>query len=157
MLPSRLWNDLQMMTQEQALIEILELNERTRQYGLALTPEEAKQVMVARDEALLGTGRVELDIEVSKSLIDRFASSPFMRAEDYVFVLMELHELFYHLKNETEDRINDVKLIDMMRERFDRECGGSMDMLKSVMEEYAEQFRNEMAFELHWTEGGDDE
>jgi hypothetical protein len=47
------------------------------------------------------------------------------------------------LRNETEDKIGDFKLISMMKEMFDGECAGSVELLKSRLEEFAENFRSE--------------
>ncbi|MBY9080668.1 hypothetical protein KIH86_14240 [Paenibacillus sp. HN-1] len=141
---SRLFNSLSNSMQEQAVIQILELNEKTKEYGLVLSPDEARQMIVARNQVLHNYGRVELSIEVTKELIEVFSESPHMREEDYASTLNELHEVFYNLKNETEDKIGDSRLIELMRELYDEDCGGSLDLLKSKLEEYAEVFRREV-------------
>lgn len=157
MFPSRIWKELLGSTEDQAVMEILELNEKTKPYGLVLTPEEARQLIMARDQALYHYGRVELGIEVSKALIEEFAASSFIRNDNFSSVLIELQEIFYYLKNETEDRIGDFKLIGIMRERFDDDCGGSLELLKSRLEEYAESFRGEIQHNELLSEGDDDE
>ena len=55
--------------------------------------------------------------------------------------LNELHEIFYYLRNETEDRIGDSKFIHMIKVYFDQDCAGSLELLKSKLEEFAEKFR----------------
>lgn len=72
-----------------------------------------------------------------------FSESPYITQEHYVSTLHELHEIFYHLKNETEDKIGDAKLIGMMKDCFDQECEGSLELLKDKLEEYAAAFRVE--------------
>lgn len=156
MLPSRLWKELYASVQDQDVMEIVELNEQIKEYGLALTLEEAKQLIFARDRALDHYGRVELGIEATKTLITELAASPYMDHDNFLSVLNELQEMFYYLKNETEDRIGDFELISMIRERFDGDCGGSMDLLKSNLEEYAEHFRREVQFNEFLLEGDDD-
>ncbi|GIP35361.1 DUF6323 family protein [Paenibacillus sp. J2TS4] len=156
MFPSRIWNELHASAQDQAVLEILELNEKTKEYGLVLTPEEVKHLIMARNQALSNYGRVELGIEVSKALIEEFASSPYIRDDNYASVLNELHEIFYYIKNETEDRIGDFKLIGIMRERFDHDCGGSIELLKSKLEEETENYRREIQLDELMSEGDDD-
>lgn len=61
-----------------------------------------------------------------------------------MFIRCELHEIFYYLRNETEDKIGDVKLIHMMKDYFDGPCASSLEILRSKMEEFAENFRRDM-------------
>lgn len=141
---SRLFHSLNQTAQEQAVMEILELNEKTAPFGLMLTPEEAAQMIRVRNQLLYSYGRVELGFEVIRSLIDGFAASPYINDENYVPTLNELQEIFYYLKNETEDQIGDARLVEIMRQLFDEESGGSLELLKSNLEEYAYHYRREM-------------
>ncbi|MDR0268605.1 DUF6323 family protein [Paenibacillus sp.] len=154
---SRLFNALNMSVQEQVVSEILELNEKTKVYGLALKPQDVELMLAARSQVLCGYSRVELGIEVTKELIELFSASAFIRQEDYLDTLNELHEIFYDLKNETEDQISDMKLIHKMKEVFEEDCGGSLDFLKSKLEEYAGSFRRELQQNDYLREGEDDD
>ncbi|MBH8609160.1 DUF6323 family protein [Thermoactinomyces sp. CICC 10521] len=140
---SRIFNAINISVQEKYMTEILELNEKTKEFGLILTPDEVKNMMVARNKVLRDYGRVELGIEVTKELIEVFSESPYIHEDNYAATLTELHEIFYYLRNETEDKIGDFKLISMMKEMFDGECAGSVELLKSRLEEFAENFRSE--------------
>jgi hypothetical protein len=140
---SRIFNAINISVQEKYMIEILELNEKTKEFGLILTPDEIKNMMVARNKVLRDYGRVELSIEVTKELIEVFCTSPYIHDDNYVSTLNELHEIFYYLRNETEDKIGDFKLVQIMKEIFDGECGGSVELLKSKLEEFAENFRRD--------------
>lgn len=144
MLPSPIWKGLQASVEGKAAVEILALNDKTKRYGLALTPDDVQRLLVARSQALQNYGRVELGIEVSKALVEGFASSPYISEENFVSVLTELHDVFYYMKNETEDKVSDPKLIGMMREYFDGPCGGSIDVLKDKLQVYAETFRKQL-------------
>lgn len=139
------------------MTELLELNEKTKEYGLVLTPQEIERMMAARSQILYGYGRVELSIQVTKELIESFSDSSFIQQESYADTLNELHEIFYYLKNETEDRISDRKLLYRMKEMFEDDCEGSLDLLKSRLEEYAEAFRRELQKLEFLREGEDDD
>ncbi|WP_246873674.1 DUF6323 family protein [Paenibacillus dendritiformis] len=154
---SRLFNSLNTSAQEQVMTELLELNEKTKEYGLVLTPKEIERMMAARSQILYGYGRVELSIQVTKELIESFSDSSFIQQESYADTLNELHEIFYYLKNETEDRISDRKLLYRMKEMFEDDCEGSLDLLKSRLEEYAEAFRRELQKLEFLREGEDDD
>ncbi len=121
--------------------ELLEMNQKTQAFGLTLTPAQIQQMITARNKVLRDYGRVELGFEVTKQLMELFCASPYINNENYATTLHELHEIFYYLRNETEDKIGDAKLIGLMKDYFDNECAGSLELLKSTLEEFAEQFR----------------
>jgi hypothetical protein len=154
---SRLFTSLSLSTQEQHMIELLELNEKTKRFGLTLVPDDIKQLMAARNQMLHHYGRLELGIEATKEIIEVFSESPYINQENYASTLHELHEIFYYLKNETEDKIGDFKLIGIMKDCFDHECGGSLELLRSKLEEFAAEFRIEAMRDELLSEGDDDE
>lgn len=140
---SRIFNAIQQSPSSKTMGELLDLNEKTKEHGLVLTPEDVKTVVVSRNKVLRDHGRVELGIEVTKNLIEVFSASPYLDPDHYVDALNELHEIFYYMRNETEDQIGDVKLIHRMKDAFDGPCGGSLELLRSKMEAFAENFRRD--------------
>ncbi|HEX9061312.1 MAG TPA: DUF6323 family protein [Clostridia bacterium] len=130
--------------------ELLSTNEKTKEFGLILTEKDTVEIITARNSALKSHGRVDLGIEVSLNLIESFYTSPFITGENYVDTLNELHEIFYYIKNETEDKLSDDKLIEIMTEYFENRCKGSLELLKGMLQAFAEDFRkniNELSFE----------
>ncbi|WP_245632812.1 DUF6323 family protein [Alicyclobacillus kakegawensis] len=95
-------------------------------------------------------------MEATKELIEVFSASPCICQENYISTLNELHEIFYYLKNETEDKIGDFKLIAIMKHYFDNECAGSLKLLRNKLEEFAENFRIQ-TMHLEYLKEGDDE
>jgi len=154
---SRMFNSMHVSMYEQYLTELLELNEKTQAYGLTLSPKDIELIMASRTQVLYSYGRVELSIEVTKELIEAFSSSAFVQQENYTDTLTELHEVFYYLKNETEDRISDRELLLAMRQLFEEECAGSLVLLKSKLEENAQDFRRELQKSELLLEGEDDD
>ncbi|MBO0996019.1 DUF6323 family protein [Bacillus sp. SD088] len=132
--------------------EIVKVNQKTKEFGLELTRDEIKNIIVARNQVLHSYGRVELSVDVTKELAEVFCSSPYVDNKNYVFTLYELQETFYYLKNETEDKIGDSPLIAVMKNYFDDVCNGSLELLKSKLEEFAERFRNEASFRKSFLE-----
>ncbi|RXZ78624.1 hypothetical protein EBB07_26145 [Paenibacillaceae bacterium] len=141
---SRIFHALNLSMQGQYVTELLELNEKIKDYGLVLTVEDVQLMFAARSQVLRNYGRVELSIEVTKALIELFSTSAFIQQENYVHTLNELHEIFYYLKNETEDKISDIKLLHRMREVFEEDCEGALSLLQSRLEELAEVFRRQL-------------
>lgn len=134
-------NSMNNALKERQVNEILKLNDDTREYGLVLKSEEVLQILDARNKYLQHVGRIELGIEVSKSIIHSFCNSSYIAQDGYVDALHELHEIFYSMKNETEDKIGDEKLIRIMKDFYEKSSGGSLELLKSQLLTFAEDFR----------------
>jgi len=126
-LPIR-FNQLNALQQTFLVDEIMVMNDETRAYGLTLSPTEIRDVLESRQSFLKGYGRVELDAEATKKLIRAISDSPFLTQEEYAQVLIALHELFYYIKNETNDRLEDDQLIRILRD-FYNQLGGSLEMM----------------------------
>lgn len=98
---------------------------RAAERGLRLSSSEAAMLIDSRERALRDTERIEFESGALEALIETFADSPHL---DGAEVLCELTELFYHLKNETDDRVSDEALLRRMREVFD-DCRGTVELL----------------------------
>lgn len=142
----RLLGNIDSFMLEKYVDELLGVNQKTKEYGLELTSDEIKGMVIVRKQVLHGYGRVELGVEVIKELSEVFCTSPFMEKENFASTLNELQEVFHYTKNETEDEISDSLLINIMKDCFDDTCKGSMELLKSKLEEFAEHFRNDVQF-----------
>ncbi|HCF50772.1 MAG TPA: hypothetical protein DER60_10850 [Syntrophomonas sp.] len=123
--------------------EILQSNQQSRQYGLELTPLQAMELLQTRRRALKSQGRLELGIEVIKKMIAAFCSSPYIHPHEYAGTLGELVEIFYYMKNETRERLGDDELITVMRELFDSQSRGSLELLRDRdLDRYARELRD---------------
>ena len=109
--------------------QVMGLNAVTEQAGLSLSAAQATALEETRAEALHATGRIEFGAGISEKLILAFYASPYLTKDNYAATLFSLTELFYQLKNETEDRIPDDELLAEMRARFDGDCHGSTELL----------------------------
>ena len=108
---------------------LMQVNDVTRPYGLALTHEDAVTVLNARTQALRGSGRIEIGSGAVDRLIEKFCDSPYINEENYVESICRLTELFYFMKSDTLDRLTDEELLDQMKQAFDGCCEGSIDLL----------------------------
>ncbi|MEF3327810.1 DUF6323 family protein [Oceanobacillus oncorhynchi] len=152
---SDMLNSIQLSQNSNAVMELVRLNDKTKERGLILTPDDAKTLVVSRNKVLRDHARVELSIGVLKELIEVFSTSPYMDQEHYVDTLNELQEIFYYLRNETEDKFSDAKLIQLMNESYNGSCAGSIELLRSKMEELAENFRRNIALPNSLFKGDD--
>ena len=101
----------------------------TRQHGLTLSPAQAAALDRTRSDALRRTGRVELHGGTVETLLRTFCASPYLTQASFEPVLHELIGLFYDLRAEISDRIPDDALIGYMKQAFDGECAGSVELL----------------------------
>lgn len=115
---------------EQQVNEIIRLNEETVKYGLTLSKHEIMQIIDVRNDLLRGYGRIELGTEVINKLIKSFYNSSYIQQDMYMLTLMELQEVFYYMKNETEDNLSDDEIIEILREFFGDYCKGSIELLQ---------------------------
>lgn len=120
------------LTQRRQAEKLLACNEQTAPHGLTLTANQAEALTVTQEETLKVTGRVEFGCGVTERLIFAFCDSPYITQENYEATLHELIEMFYAFKNETADEVGDDALIDVMKEAFDGECCGSVELLSGT-------------------------
>lgn len=127
---------------EQALTRA---NEKTRDAGLALSPAQIHFLTLAHLEALQSTGRMEMGAGALPKLMEAFCDSPFLTRDNYAQTLAELQDAFYYFKNESEDRIADDELVELMRDVFNGRAQGSMEyLIGTSLEELC-----------RWARGGD--
>ncbi len=115
--------------QKQAVNEIIKCNDFTAKYCLALTNEQAVELVETRTYSLKANGRIEFGGGVIDKIIKEFCDSRYISMHNYTEILHELIEMFYYYKNETLDLISDDDLIKFMKEAFDGVCQGSTDLL----------------------------
>ncbi len=113
-----------------AVSEIISCNEKTLDYGLKLNPSDALSLVETRSEALKSMGRIEFKGGIINKLILEFSNSPYISQYNYVDTINELIETFYYFKNETLDEMGDDDLIFKMKDYFDHNCQGSMELLQ---------------------------
>jgi hypothetical protein len=118
------------LIRRESVADILAVNGTTDQMGLVFTPRQAAALIQARDRALSLSGRLELGGGMVKKLILAFYDSPFFQNGQAVDILESLLEIFYYMKDETFDTIGDDELITFLRERFDGDCRGSLELLR---------------------------
>lgn len=110
--------------------EILALNEVSRNYGLVLSEEDARELSEMRNKAIVENERVEIGVGAVADIIKRFCTSRYITEENYTYVLNEVTYLFYFIKTETDDKISDADLIEELFTRFELYCRGSIDTLE---------------------------
>lgn len=119
------------VTNQLAMAEIINCNQKTSRYGLTLSQADALELVATRSEALSNYGRIEFSGGIISKLILSFSNSPFLTKHNYIATLSDLIETFYYFKNETLDEISDDDLISLMKKYFDHRCQGSVELLQN--------------------------
>lgn len=128
---------------KQELQNIILCNEQTQKFGLVLSADEAKELLVCRKNSLKESQRVEFGQSILTKLIFDFCDSQFINQDNYFEVLAELQEIFYSYKNESMDEITDDELIAFMKQQFEEVCYGDIEYLKGTcLERYARAIRS---------------
>ncbi|XAM50939.1 hypothetical protein TVTCOM_10480 [Terrisporobacter vanillatitrophus] len=120
--------------------EILKINEESSAYGLILTPEDVEEIIKSRGHSLKTYGRIDLNMDVTKKLINKIYTSQYTDKDDYVEIINDLQDIFYYLKNETLDEISDYEIIDIIVEFYEK-TSGRMDNIQNLSEKFALDYR----------------
>ena len=133
---------MQNKKQEQELAVLESYNQKTKQFGLCLSQEEAKELMICRNNSLKRNKRIEFGPGMLDRLIFTFCDSMYINQENYLDTLEQLQEIFYQMKNETEDRLTDDELLTFMKEQFETVCFGDVQYLHGTcLERFATAVR----------------
>jgi hypothetical protein len=133
---------MQMKKQEKEITSLISYNEKTEQFGLVLTNEEAKKLVISRNESLKKHQRVEFGTGILEKLIYYFCDSQYINQDDYAEILMELQDIFYRFKSEAEDLLTDDELMTFMKDQFESVCTGDTDYLADTcLERFAQAIR----------------
>ena len=111
---------------------ILNTNQYTQKYGLALSRKDAQELMERRKQTLRETRRVEFGKGILPRIIYEFCDSDYISQSDYAKTLARLQEIFFHYKNEMMDEISDDELLHFMKEQFETICEGDLDYLEGT-------------------------
>lgn len=111
---------------------ILNTNQYTQKYGLALSRKDAQELMERRKQTLRETRRVEFGEGILPRIIYEFCDSDYISQSDYAKTLARLQEIFFHYKNEMMDEISDDELLHFMKEQFEDICYGDLDYLEGT-------------------------
>ena len=75
------------------------------------------------------------EIQEMEQLIDTFIDCPYITRDEFADVMEEVIEVFYTMKNECSDLIDDQHLMHYMRKQLD-ECHGVIVMMSDAVNEY---------------------
>ncbi|WP_244835064.1 DUF6323 family protein [Clostridium sp. BJN0001] len=128
---------------KQTFEDIIKCNEFTKEYRLSLCEKDVKEIIKTRNESLQKSGRIEFNGQIISKIIKEFCDSPYISQDNYSDTINEFVEIFYNYKNETLDYITDDELIEIMKDKVDNYCQGSLELLEGkALYKIAENIRN---------------
>ena len=110
---------------------LVDLNAKANNYGLVITEAVAREIAVYRNNALIENERFELSSDAVARLTSAFLETRYINQEDFAVTMGEIINLFYLIKNETENTISDDDLISVMLKVFVETCFGSIEVMQS--------------------------
>lgn len=133
-----LWN----RNPEKECTELLAAGRKMEQFGIQLTKEQIRSLILRKNESLKKHRRVEFGKGILEQLLFTFMDSQYIDQENCMEVMAQLQDIFYQFKNETQDRITDEELLDCMKEQFETVCAGDTGYLADTcMERIARRLR----------------
>lgn len=128
--------------QNQELAVLIAVNEKTEQFGLSLTEDDARALMICRDRSLRKYQRAEFGEGILEKLIFIFCDSQYISQDNYRQAMERLQDIFYEFKNEAQELLTDDELLTFMREQYDGVCCGDLEYLEGTcLEAFAEAIR----------------
>lgn len=125
-------NWLELLSGQTQIAQVLDTNQYTERFGLALTNEDAQLLVQERTNALRTEQRVEFGQGILPKIIYMFCDSAYITQANYRDTLIRLQEIFYLYKNEMLDEITDDELLEFMKEQFEGVCYGDLDYLEGT-------------------------
>lgn len=110
--------------------EIMLTNEISKTFGLNLSSQDSREIIIARNTTLKDYGRIEVDTEITRKIIMQFCSSPYIQQDDYMETIIEIQDLFHYIKNELDDNIGDAELIEKLADLYNYKCFGVFELLE---------------------------
>ena len=136
-------NDLEFTGEKRLFTELMDMNERIADQGLALTATDVKVLIEDRRRVLRENERIEFKGEILPKLIQAFSDSPYIDRESFRDTVAELQEIFFFYKNESRDIVSDDELIVFMKKEFNGPACGSIEYLEGTsLEQYAQKIRS---------------
>ena len=120
--------------------QILEINDKSVDYGLVLSPKDVEEVIKSRKDSLKTYGRIDLNMDITEKIMEILYTSQYTDKDDYLELINDLQDIFYYLKNETLDEISDNEILDKISELYEK-TSGRIDNVQNLAEKFANDYR----------------
>ncbi|MFV0527549.1 MAG: DUF6323 family protein [Lachnospiraceae bacterium] len=123
---------LQSEAQKEELTALTACNQTTEQFGLSLSPKDARELIASKRDSLAKYRRVEFSDSILPKLVFTFCDSQYLHQAVYLETLQKLTDMFYEFKNESADQVTDDELLTFMYEQYETVCAGDLSYLEET-------------------------
>lgn len=116
---------------EHIKLKILDTNSKSAEYGLTLSRQDAEMILKADLNALSEQDRINFGESIVPIIIEKFMHSSYIAPSEYAETIAGLIDIFYEVKEESYDLLTDEEIIDVMYSFFEKESGGSLEVLQN--------------------------
>lgn len=109
--------------------ELMELSDKTEEYGIVLSGRDCQEIAEFRAAALAENERIEVGVGAVKRIIEEFCDSGYVNQNNFKETVEGLLECFYTIKSETDDKVSDDEAIEFLKYLFETEAGGDINKL----------------------------
>ena len=120
--------------------QILEINDKSVDYGLVLSPKDVEEVIKSRKDSLKTYGRIDLNMDITEKIMEILYTSQYTDKDDYLELINDSQDIFYYLKNETLDEISDNEILEKISEFYEK-TSGRIDNVQNLAEKFANDYR----------------
>ena len=138
-----IFNSLSKLQESNSISEIYKLNDDLKTHNLALSAKDAKDIIKTRNNVLKAQGRIELNLDVMKSIIKELGKSSYVNQDNLVETISDMYEVFHYVKNSTSDFLCDEEILKTIMFFYNTVYGGSVELIKGKgIEKIIDNFRN---------------
>ena len=107
---------------------------------IIITEETALSLIEHKNDILKQTGRIELSFSALNLIVKTFINSAYIDQYSFKETIYVITEIFYTLKNDTNDMVNDKTLIKLLFDLFENSCKGEIELMHREVAELKEYF-----------------
>lgn len=107
---------------------------------IIITEETALSLIEHKNDILKQTGRIELSFSALNLIVKTFINSAYIDQHSFKETIYVITEIFYTLKNDTNDMVNDKTLIKLLFDLFENSCKGEIELMHRGVAELKEYF-----------------
>lgn len=107
---------------------------------IIITEETALSLIEHKNDILKQTGRIELSFSALNLIVKTFINSAYIDQHSFKETIYVITEIFYTLKNDTDDMVNDKTLIKLLFDLFENSCKGEIELMHREVAELKEYF-----------------
>lgn len=118
--------------------ELMLLGDKTAQYGITLSEKDCLEIAECRYESLKENERIEVGLGATQKIIEAFCESGYVNQNNFSETVEGLLECFYMIKTETNDKVDDETVLEILKYLFEEDAGGDVSKIYdcAALEEY---------------------